>query len=325
MLRAVAMLSLLILLAAPGPARTEAARVHRIGYLSPWFSTSDPVQRLALLEGLRTRGYREGEEFVFESRYAEGRLGQLPELAAQLVERKVDVLIAVSTLAGLAAKAATTSIPIVVASGGDMLASGLVADPARPGGNVTGIQLLSPELALRQLEIITQLVPGATRLAFFGNPDLPSEIAFFNALERRAASSRRTVRLVPVKAEADYRVAFLRLVEERVQALLVGASATQLDPSRSIVRLMAQNKIPALYPGRQFVEAGGLTSYFAHPGDQGRLVATYVDKIFRGARPGDLPVEQYTKYELVINLRTARTLGLTIPSALREQAASLVP
>jgi len=318
------MLVLLVLVATPGAARTEAARMHRIGFLSPWFSTSDPVQRLALIDGLRARGYREGEGFVFESRYAEGRLEQLPQLAAQLVERKVDVVIAVSTLAGIAAKAATTSIPIVVAGSGDMVASGLVANTAHPGGNVTGIQFLRPELAVRQLEIITQLVPGATRLAFFGNPDVPSDIAFFHALEGRAASSRWNVRLVPVKAEADYKGAFPRLVEERVQALIVGASATQFDPSRSIVRLVAQNKIPALYPGRQFVEAGGLLSYFAHPGDQGRLVATYVDKILGGARPGDLPVEQYTRYELTINLRTARALGLTIPSALREQAASLL-
>jgi len=240
-----------------------------------------------------------------------------------LVQRHVDVIVAVSTPAGLAARRATSAIPIVVAGSGDMVDSGLVASTTRPGGNVTGVQVLRPGLAVRQLEILKQVVPGATQLAFLGNPDIPSDVSFFRALERQAPASGVTIRFVHARAEADYKIAFDTLVQSRVQALIVGASVTQIDPSRKEVRLISQNKIPAMYPGRQFVEAGGLISYFANPADQGRHVAVYVDKILKGAQPSDLPVEQYTDYELAINLRTAKALFLTVPPALLYQAVDV--
>jgi putative ABC transport system substrate-binding protein len=317
-------LALVAVLAVANPARAQqAGKVYRIGYLTLWYSTSDPAQRLALGEGLRTRGYREGDRLIFESRYAEGKIERLPALASELVQRHVDVIVAVSTPAGLAARRATSTIPIVVAGSGDMVDSGLVADTTRPGGNITGVQFLRPELAVRQMEILKQIVPRATRLAFLGNPDIPSDISFFRALERQAPSSGVTIRFVHARAELDYKMAFAAVVESRVQALIVGASVTQFDPSKSVVRLVSQNRIPAMYPGRQFVEAGGLISYFANPSDQGRHVAVYVDKILRGARAGDLPVEQYAGYELAINLRIAKALFLTIPSALLNQAVEV--
>jgi putative ABC transport system substrate-binding protein len=317
-------LALVAVLAVPNPARAQqTGKVYRIGYLTLWYSTSDPAQRLALGEGLRARGYREGDRLIFESRYAEGKIERLPELASELVQRHVDVIVAVSTPAGLAARQATSTIPIVVAGSGDMVDSGLVADTARPGGNVTGVQFLRPELAVRQMEILKQVVPWATRLAFLGNPDIPSDISFFRALERQAPSSGVTIRFVHARAELDYRMAFASVVESRVQALIVGASVTQFDLSKKVVRLVSQNRIPAMYPGRQFVEAGGLISYFANPSDQGRHVAVYVDKILRGASPGNLPVEQYAGYELAINLRIAKALFLTVPSALLSQAVEV--
>jgi len=317
-------LAVAAVLAVPNPAGAPpAATVYRIGYLALLYSTSDPALRLALVEGLRARGYHEGDRMVFESRLAEGRIERLPELAAELVQRHVDVIVAISTPAGLAARQATSTLPIVVAGSGDMVDSGLVANTARPGGNVTGMQFLRPELAVRQLEILKQVVPEAARLAFLGNPDTPSDVGFFRALERQAPSSGVTIRFVHARAVFDYKLAFDAVVAGRAQGLIVGASVTQFDPSKKVVRLVSQNRIPAMYPGRQFVEAGGLISYFANPADQGRHVAVYVDKILKGARPGDLPVEQYTGYELAINLRTAKALFLTIPAALLYQAVDV--
>jgi len=317
-------LAVAAVLTVPNPAGAPpAATVYRIGYLALLYSTSDPALRLALVEGLRARGYHEGDRMVFESRLAEGRIERLPELAAELVQRHVDVIVAISTPAGLAARHATSTIPIVVAGSGDMVDSGLVANTARPGGNVTGVQFLRPELAVRQLEILKQVVPEAARLAFLGNPDTPSDVGFFRALERQAPSSGVTIRFVHARAVFDYKLAFDAVVAGRAQGLIVGASVTQFDPSKKVVRLVSQNRIPAMYPGRQFVEAGGLISYFANPADQGRHVAVYVDKILKGARPGDLPVEQYTGYELAINLRTAKALFLTIPAALLYQAVDV--
>lgn len=311
-------------LAAPPPAPAQqAGKVYRIGYLTLWFSTSDPTLRLALAEGLRARGYHEGDRIIFESRYAQGKIERLPELAGELVQRHVDVIVAISTPAGLAARQATSTIPIVVAGSGDMVDSGLVDDTARPGGNVTGVQFLRPELAVRQMEILKQIVPEAARLALLGNPDIPSDVSFFRALERQAPSSGVTIRFVHARTDADYKIAFDTMVQSRVQGLIVGASVTQIDPSRKVVRLASQKKIPAMYPGRQFVEAGGLISYFANPADQGRHVAVYVDKILKGARPGSLPVEQYAGYELAINLRTAKSLFVTIPSDLLRQAVDV--
>lgn len=315
---------LAFLLAPSGPVRAQqAGKVYRIGYLTSSYSTSDPAQRLALAEGLRARGYREGGNLVFESRYAGGKTERLPELANELVRRRVDVIIAMSTPAGLAAKQATSTIPIIVAGSGDMLDAGLVADTTRPGGNVTGMQLLRPELAVRQMEILKQVVPSATRLAFLGNPDIPSEVSFFRVLERQAPSSGVTIRFVQVRGEADYKLAFAGLVKDRVDGLIVGTTVTQLDPSKKVVRLVSHNRIPAIFPGRQFVEAGGLISYFANPSDEGRRVAVYVDKILKGAKPGDLPIERYATFELAINLRIARVLFLTIPSPLLAQAVEV--
>ncbi len=322
--RAVLLVTMAALLAVPGARRAEAAgKVYHLGYLSLWYSTSDPVQRLTLSEALRARGYNEGDRLVFESRYADGKMERLPDLAAELVRLRVDVIVAVSTPAGIAAKGATSTIPIVVAGSGDMVDSGLVADTQRPGGNVTGVQFLRPQLAVRQMEILKQVVPTAARLGVLGNPDVPSDVSFFRALERQAPASSVTVELVPVRTDLDYRPAFARLVDTRAQGLIVAPSLTQIDPSRSVVRLVSQNKLPTMYPGRQFVEAGGLISYFADPADQGRHVAVYVDRILRGAAPANLPVEQYASYELVVNLRTAKALNLTVPTALVQQAAAV--
>jgi len=322
--RAAVPLTIVALLATCAAVGAEGAeRVYRLGYLSFWYSTSDSVQRLALSEGLRTRGYLEGERLVVERRYADGKIERLPDLAAELVRLRVDVIVAVSTPAGLAAKRATSTIPVVVAGSSDMVDSGLVKDAQRPGGNVTGVQFLRPQLVVRQMEILKQVVPSASRLGFLGNPDVPSDASFFRALERRATASAVSIELAPVRTDLDYRLIFARLVDTRVQGLIVGPSITEIDPSRSVVRMAAQSKLPTMYPGRQFVEAGGLISYFADPADQGRHVAVYVDKILRGAAPADLPVEQYASYELAVNLRTAKALNLTVPSALVEQAAAV--
>jgi ABC-type uncharacterized transport system substrate-binding protein len=234
--RVFAVIALAALLAAPLSAGTEPkGKIYRIGYLTLWYSTSDPAQRLALAEGLRIRGYREGDGIVFESRYAEGNIERLPELAGELVRRGVDVIVAVSTPAGLAARQATSTIPIVVAGSGDMVDSGLVTNENRPGGNVTGVQFLRRELAVRQMEILRQIAPDAMRLAYLGNPDIPSDAAFFRALDGQAQSSGATIRFIPAK---------FAMVEGGVEALIVGASVTQFDASKKVVRMVSQNRLP---------------------------------------------------------------------------------
>ena len=296
------------------------AKVWRIGLLSLWYSTSDPALRLGILDGLRRMGYRQGQNLVVENRYADGKAEQLPALASDLVQRRVDLIVALSTQAGLAAKQATSTVPIVVAACGDLVGSGLVADPSRPGGNLTGLQFLSRELAVRQMELLKQISPRTARLALLGDPDDLSEVAFYKIMERSAPSAGVTVRFVELRTDNDLPAAFTAMVGSRVDGLAVASSVSQRDPSMKIVRQAAKNRIPAIYPGAQFVKEGGLISYFTDLSEQGHHAAAYVSRILKGAKAGDLPVEQPTKFDLAVNAKTAKALGLTVPPALVGRA-----
>lgn len=234
------------------------------------------------------------------------------------------MIFAQTTPAALAAKRATATIPIVIPSSGDAVRAGLVASLARPGGNVTGLQFLGPEVAVKQMELLKQAVPKAARLALLGRFDVSPEVAFFREMERQAPRLGATVRFVEAKTAADHQAAFATMVKERVEGLVVASTISNHEPWRQVVELAARHRIPTIYSGRMWAEAGGLMSYFTDRKDLFRRAAGYVDRILKGANPADLPMEQPTKFELVINAKTARALGLALPPALLLRADQVI-
>ena len=315
------------LLAAPLAAKAQpAARVARIGLLG-----NDPVGNPHLLEafrqGLRDLGYVEGRNVLIEYRFAEGKFERLPALAAELVALKVDVILATTVLTAVAAKQAIKTIPIVFFAAADPIRSGLVTSLARPGGNVTGLSVLSPELIGKRLELLKQAVPGISRVAILWEPDGGGERTDKGMLKRaEVAGQALGVRLqyVEARSSADFDRAFSDMTRAHAGALTVLPSPMFFNERRRLVDLAATNRLPAVYPARESVEAGGLMAYGPSVPDLFRRAATYVDKILKGAKPGDLPVEQPTKFELVINLKTAKALGLTIPPSLLQRADQVI-
>ena len=304
----------------------QAAKIARIGYLARNLAAS-PHLHEAFRQGLRDLGYVEGRNVVIEYRDAEGKLERLPALAAELVALKVDVIVAASTLAALAAKQATRTLPIVFAAAADPVASGLVTSLARPGGNVTGLSNLAPELVGKRLELLKQAVPGVSRVAVLWQPGALGERTEKDMLKGAEVAARALgVRLqfVEARGPADFDRAFSDMTRARAGALTVLPSAMFFSERRRLVDLAAKNRLPAVYPWREFVDAGGLMSYGPNLADLFRRAATYVDKILKGAKPGDLPVEQPTKFELVINLKTAKALGLTIPPSVLARADQVI-
>jgi putative ABC transport system substrate-binding protein len=317
----------LSVLVAPLAAEAQSAtKVARIGYLTSNLSVSPHLPE-AFRQGLRDVGYIEGRNVVIEYRDAEGKPERLPALAAELVALKVDVILAVSTPQALAAKQATRTIPIVLAFVGDPVASGLVTSLARPGGNVTGLTGLGPELVGKRLELLTQAVPGVSRVAVLWQPSGLGERTEKDMLKGADVAGRAlAVRLqfVEARGPADFDRAFSDMTRARAGALTVLTSNTFTSERRRLVDLAAKNRLPAVYPWREFVDTGGLMSYGANVSDLFRRAATYVDKILKGTKPADLPVEQPTKFELVINLNTAKALGLTIPQSLLGRADEVI-
>jgi putative tryptophan/tyrosine transport system substrate-binding protein len=315
-------------LAAPLAAEAQqAAKVPRIGLLTLNLAAS-PHLREALLQGLRDLGYVEGRNLVIEYRDAEGKLERFPALAAELAALKVDVIVtAGGTPAALAAKQATRTLPIVFAGVGDAVASGLVTSLARPGGNVTGLSVLAPELVGKWLELLTQAVPGVSRVAVLWQPGFLPEHTEKDILEAADVAARALgvrVQFVEARGPEDFDRAFSDMTRARAGALTVLGSTMLFGERRRLVALAAKNRLPAVYSAREFVDAGGLMAYGANVADVFRRAATYVDKILKGAKPGDLPVEQPTKFELVINLKTAKALGLTIPQSLLGRADQVI-
>ena len=304
----------------------QAAKVPRIGFLVGNLAPN-PHLREALLQGLRDLGYVEGRNVVIEYRDAEGKLERLPALAAELVALKVDVILAPGTLHALAVKQATKTIPIVVIGAADPVRSGLVTSLARPGGNVTGLSNLAPELVGKWLELLTQAVPGVSRLAVLWQPggqDERTERDMLKAAEVAARALGVRLQFVEARGPADFDRAFSDMTRARAGALTVWSTPMFVSERRRLVDLAAKNRLPAVYPWREFVDAGGLMSYGANVADLYRRAATYVDKILKGTKPGDLPVEQATKFELVINLKTATALGITIPQSVLRRADEVI-
>jgi putative ABC transport system substrate-binding protein len=302
----------------------EAAKVARIGWLTP---DREVVRYQAFLQGLRDLGYVEGHNVVIEYRSAEGRLERLPALAAELVSLKVDVIVARATVAALAAKQATRTIPIVFPTVSDPVATGLVTSFARPGENVTGLSFFTPELVGKSMELLKEAVPGVSRIAVLWQPPAFAEHqgkALLKAAEVAARTLGVRLQVVEARGPDDFERAFSEMTGARADALVVLTSATFAQARRRLVDLTAKSRLPAMYPLREYVDAGGLMSYGPNVLDQFRRAAIYVDKILKGAKPGDLPIEQPTKFDLVINLKTAKALGLTIPPSLLQRADQVI-
>jgi putative ABC transport system substrate-binding protein len=316
-------------LAAPrGADAQQPTKIARIGYLTTADVATAPHHlREAFLQGLRDLGYVEGRNLVIEYRSAEGKVERLPDLAAELVALKVDVILAPASVHVLAAKQATRTIPIVFVNSGDPVASGLVNSLARPGGNVTGLSTLIVDLIGKCLEQLPQAVPGVSRVAVLWNPgDGPgrTEKDMLKRAEVAGRALRMRLQFVEVQGPADFDRPFSEMVGARAGAVTVLPSTMFFLERRRLVDLAAKNRLPAVYPAREFVDAGGLMSYGPDYADLFRRAATYVDKILKGAKPADLPVEQPTKFELVINLKTAKALGLTIPQSLLQRADEVI-
>jgi putative ABC transport system substrate-binding protein len=323
----VAVLALSLLLAPLAAEAQQAAKIARIGLLATNLAATPHLPE-AFRQGLRDLGYVEGRNLVIEYRDAEGKVDRLPALAAELVALKVDVIVATQgTRAALTAMQATKTIPIVFASVADPVASGLVTTLARPGGNVTGLSNVAPELVGKRLELLTQAVPGVSRVAVLWRPGALGERTDKDMLKEAEAAARALgVRLQVVEARgpADIDRAFSDMTKARAGALTVLPSNPFLREHRRLVDLAAKNRLPAVYFSREFVDAGGLMSYGANFADLYRRAATYVDKILKGAKPADLPIEQPTKFELVINAKTAKALGLTIPQSVLARADHII-
>jgi putative ABC transport system substrate-binding protein len=315
------------LLAVPLAAQAQqAAKVARLAYLG-----NDPTASPHLLEafrqGLRDLGYVEGRNVAIDYRFAEGKFERLPAFAAELVTLKVDVILTGTVLIAVAAKQAIKTIPIVFLAVADPVGSGLVASLARPGGNVTGLSVLTPELVGKCLELLTQAVPGVSRIAVLWEPGGGGERTDKDMLKRaEVAGQALGVRLQYVEARrpADFDRAFSAMTRAHAGALTVLPSPMFFNERRRLVDLAAKHRLPAGYPWREGADAGGLISYGPSIADLYRRAATYVDKILKGAKPGDLPIEQPTKFELMINVKTAKALGLTIPQSLLRQADQVI-
>ena len=319
------LLALAALLAPPAAAQ-PGGKIPRIGLLVPTSAT----RTAAFRQGLRELGYVEGQNIVIESRYAEGDADRLPNLAASLVGLNVDVMVIEGNAAIAAGRNATKTIPIVMAPSGDPIGAGFVVSLARPGGNLTGLSLLLTGLARKRLELLTEIVPRASRVAVLWSPSRrgaggtrASDLAFE---ETQAAARALKVQLQSLEIEGadDFDRAFLAMKRERAEALVSISNSLLFTHRQRLAALALKHQIPAMFEFREYAEAGGLLAYGASLDDLYRRAAIYVDRILKGARPGDLPIEQPTRFELVVNRRTATALGLTIPQSLLFRADQVI-
>jgi len=316
------------LLAAPLAVEAQpVGKVARVGVLG---DTSPPVETSysgidAFLQGLRDLGYNEGRQVTIEYRWAEGQRDRLPDLAADLVRSRVDVVLALGPASARAAKNATTTTPIVFVGSGDPIAEGLVSSLARPGGNVTGLALIAGlDIVGKRLALLKEVVPGVLRMAMLWNPSNPSHVPALKEVPGIARSLRVELRAIAARGPEEFEGAFAAMRKLRVGGLLVLADGVFVLQAARLVSLSAESHLPTIYGNRTFTEAGGLMSYQGSFVTMYRRAASVVDKILKGAKPSDIPVEQPTQIELVINLKTAKALGLTIPQSLLQRADEVI-
>jgi putative ABC transport system substrate-binding protein len=311
-------------LAAPFASRAQQQRVYRIGFLGNSTAALEANLVGPFREGLRELGYVEGRNIVIEYRWAEGKYERFPALIAELVARKVAVIVTAGTPAALAVQRAAATIPLVMVAVGDPVGTGLVASLARPGGNSTGLTSIAPDLEGKRMELLREIVPKLARVSFLLNPDN----AFHVGSEKQARAAAQVLHLdvqfIGVRADSDFDHAFDAIARERPDAFIVLADRVFLHNRGRIVDFAARNRLPAVYPYRELVEAGGLMSFGPNYAEMHRRAAVYVDKILKGAKPSDLPVEQPTKFELIINPKSAKAIGLTIPQSLLLRADEVI-
>jgi len=302
----------------------EPGKIYRIGMLETTSMALNAANLDAFRQGLRELGYVEGRNFMIEYRSADGRRERFPELATELVRLKVDVILTRGTPAVMAAKNATGTIPVVMAASGDPLLSGVVAGLARPGGNVTGLSAIVVEVTGKRLQLLREVVPGVSRIAVLFDMGNPNNALQWKETEIAAPSLGVQPQLLDVRKPGDFGGAFDAAIRQRAGAMVVGIDALTQANHRSIIDLAAKHRLPAIYASREFVDAGGLVAYGVSYPHLYHRAASFVDKILKGAKPADLPVEQPTKFELVINLKTAKALGLMIPQTILLQADHVI-
>jgi putative ABC transport system substrate-binding protein len=313
------------ILAWPPPSRAQApAKVFRLALLLAGTPVIHKHQETALREGLRQLGYVEGQNLVIVSRYAEGKLERLPALAAELVQSRPDVIVTSGVYAIRAVKHATETLPVVMAVIADPVAEGLVTSFARPGGNLTGMAFQNPELTAKRLELLKQAVPKARRIAVLWDSTALRRTSGLSELQAAAPSLGLTLQVLEVRGPADFDAAFGAARRGRADALVVLAGSLLFFHRQALVDLAAKSRLPAMYVNRLSVDAGGLMSYGPSIADMFHRSAAYVDKILKGAKPGDLPIEQASRFELVVNARTAKSLGLTIPPSVLQRADEVI-
>ena len=314
-----------LLLAAPLDAQAQqSAKIARIGLLSLSSPSDVALWHQAFRQGLADLGWVEGKNIKIEYRYAEGRIERLPDLAADLVRLKLDIIVTALNTDALAAKKATKTIPIVMASPADPVATGLVESLARPGGNITGLTSIVPELAGKRLEMLKEIVPKLSRVAVLWNPQGRISTLSWKAIQLPARELGVQLHSLEVRSPNDLDKAVADAARARAGALAIMPDPVFVTNLKQIADLAAKSRLPSIYNLSEFVGAGGLVSYGPDQSDLFRRAATYVDKILKGAKPGELPVEQPTKFELVVNLETAKALGITIPQSLLVRADQVI-
>jgi putative ABC transport system substrate-binding protein len=303
----------------------QPTKVPRIGYLAVSSRSANPARIEAFRQGLRELGYVEGKSIVIEYRYAEGKFDRVPALAAELVSLKVDVIVTAGPIPTRAAKEATATIPIVMTNEGDPVGTGFVASLARPGGNITGLSTLAPELSGKRLELLKEIVPRLSRVAFFGTSTLPGNAQSLKETELAAGAFGVKLQYLDVLSPKDIETAFRAASKGRADGILmmVAGGVTSAHQTE-IAELAVKSRLPVIYRGRALVEDGGLMSYATSLADLYWRAATYVDKILKGAKPADLPVEQPIKFEFIINLKAAKQIGLTIPPNVLARADRVI-
>jgi putative tryptophan/tyrosine transport system substrate-binding protein len=302
----------------------QPAKIARIGYLGSGSASSSAAYLLAFREKLRDLGYTEARQIGIEGRYSEGKTERLPQLAGDLVRLPVDVIVTGGNEAVQAAKKTTQSVPIVMAFSGDPVGLGVVSSLAQPGGNVTGLTNLAAELTAKRLELLKEIVPNLTKVAVFWNPEDPISPIGLKEVEVAANALRLTVQLLKVERSADLEAAFKVANKEHAGGLILIPGAVTGSNQARIVHMVTKNRLPAVYQRDDYVKDGGLMSYGPDRLEQFCRAAIYVDKILKGTKPADLPVEQPTKFELVINLKTAKQIGLTIPQSVLARADKVI-
>jgi putative tryptophan/tyrosine transport system substrate-binding protein len=305
-------------------AAQQPTKIARIGYLSSTSSSAGSARIEAFRQGLRELGYVEGKNILIEWRYAEGKLDRLPALAAELVHLKVDIIVSASPPVTGAVKDATITIPIVMAHDPDPVGSGFVASLSRPGGNITGLASLTPELSGKRLELLKEISPKLIRLAVLGYSTEPGYAQVLKEIELAAGAFKVQLQYLDVLTAGEIETSFRAATKGHADAILVMNSPVFIAHRKQVADLAAKNRLPAIYYSTEFVQDGGLMSYGVSFSDLYRRTPTYVDKLLKGAKPADLPVEQPTKFELVINLKAAKQIGLTIPPNVLARADKVI-